>query len=121
MIDINISIFRSNERLTQAKNVIQLAKNISSNIDRSLIPDREINYFTPLVHHLIQKHIAQYGKDFPMYFAGYNITKLTQGNDRTALIYAGKDEVEFTKEQADAIKKRAACAGVTCAGSSFCM
>ena len=53
----------------------------------------EMNYFTPLVHHLIQKHINQYGKDFPMYFSGYNITILTQNNERTALIYAGKDEV----------------------------
>ena len=55
----------------------------------------EMNYFTPLVHHLIQKHINQYGKDFPMYFSGYNITKLTQGNDRTAMIYAGKDEINI--------------------------
>lgn len=55
----------------------------------------EMNYFTPLVHHLIQKHINQYGKDFPMYFSGYNITKLTQGNDRTAMIYAGKDEIDL--------------------------
>lgn len=55
----------------------------------------EMNYFTPLVHHLIQKHINQYGKDFPMYFSGYNITKLTQGNERTAMIYAGKDEINI--------------------------
>ena len=55
----------------------------------------EMNYFTPLVHHLIQKHINQYGKDFPMYFSGYQITKLTQGNDRTAWIYAGKDVVNI--------------------------
>jgi hypothetical protein len=55
----------------------------------------EMNYFTPLVHHLIQKHINQYGKEMPMYFSGYNITKLTQGNDRTALIYAGKDEINI--------------------------
>ena len=57
----------------------------------------EMNYFTPLVHHLIQKHINQYGKDFPMYFSGYQITKLTQGNDRTAWIYAGKDEIDIVK------------------------
>lgn len=57
--------------------------------------DVEMNYFTPLVHHLIQKHINQYGKDFPMYFSGFEITKLTQNNDRTALIYAGKDEVDI--------------------------
>ena len=55
----------------------------------------EMNYFTPLVHHLIQKHINQYGKDFPMYFSGYQITKLTQGSDRTAWIYAGKDEIDL--------------------------
>ena len=58
----------------------------------------EMNYFTPLVHHLIQKHINQYGKDFPMYFSGYNITKLTQGNDRTAMIYAGKDEIDIVNK-----------------------
>ena len=52
-----------------------------------------MNYFTPLVHHLIQKHINQYGKDFPMYFSGFEITKLTQNNDRTALIYAGKQHI----------------------------
>ena len=57
--------------------------------------DVELNYFTPLVHHLIQKHINQYGKDFPMYFSGFEITKLTQNNDRTALIYAGKDEINI--------------------------
>jgi hypothetical protein len=58
----------------------------------------EMNYFTPLVHHLIQKHINQYGKDFPMYFSGFEITKLTQNNDRTALIYAGKDEVNIVNK-----------------------
>lgn len=68
----------------------------------------EMNYFTPLIHHLIQKHIKEHGKDFPMYFSGYEITKLTQGNTKTALIYAGKDEVKFTKEEADLIKYKAA-------------
>jgi len=58
----------------------------------------EMNYFTPLVHHLIQKHISQYGKEVPMYFSGYQITKLTQGNDRTAMIYAGKDEVNIVNK-----------------------
>ena len=58
-----------------------------------------MNYFTPLVHHLIQKHINQYGKDFPMYFSGYQNTKLTQGNDRTALIYAGKDEINIVNKK----------------------
>lgn len=68
----------------------------------------ELNYFTPLVHHLIQKHINQYGKDFPMYFSGYNITKLTQGSERTSWIYAGKDEVKFTEQEAKEIKYQAA-------------
>ena len=61
--------------------------------------DVEMNYFTPLVHHLIQKHINQYGKDFPMYFSGFEITKLTQNNDRTALIYAGKDEINIVDRE----------------------
>jgi hypothetical protein len=55
----------------------------------------EMNYFTPLIHHLIQKHISTYGKDFPMYFSGYNITKLTQGSNRTSLMYAGKEEIDI--------------------------
>ena len=70
--------------------------------------DVEMEYFTPLVHHLIQTHIKQYGKNTPLYFSGYQITQLTQGNNRTAAIYAGKDEVKFTKEQADEIKYNAA-------------
>lgn len=60
----------------------------------------EMGYFTPLVHHLIQTHIDKYGKDFPMYFSGYNITKLTQGNTRTAMIYAGKDEINIVGKSA---------------------
>ena len=59
----------------------------------------EMNYFTPLVHHLIQKHIKQYGKEIPMYFSGYEITKLTQGSVRTALIYAGKDEINLVDKE----------------------
>ena len=68
----------------------------------------EMNYFTPLVHHILQKYIKQTGKNIPLYFSGFEITKLTQGNDRTALIYAGPDEVRFTKEEADLIKYKAA-------------
>lgn len=45
MVNINKPILRNHERLTQAQNVIELAKNISSNINQSSIPDREINYF----------------------------------------------------------------------------
>ena len=67
----------------------------------------EMGYFTPLVHFAIQKHIKENGKDTPLYFSGFDITLLTQGSVRTALIYAGKDEVKFTKEQADKIKYQA--------------
>ncbi len=35
-----------------------------------------------------------------MYFSGYQITKLTQGNDRTAWIYAGKDEINIVDKRA---------------------
>ena len=58
----------------------------------------EMNYFTPLIHHLLQKHISTKGKNIPMYFSGYNITKLTQGTDRTAMIYAGKDEINIVNK-----------------------
>lgn len=68
----------------------------------------ELKYFAPLVHYVIQKHIKNHGKTMPMYFSGFDITNLTQGSKRTALIYAGKDEVSFTKEEADYIKYEAA-------------
>lgn len=75
---------------------IELEKNYGKiEDDVTNILEIEMNYFTPLVHHLIQKHINQYGKDFPMYFSGHAITKLTQGSDRTAMIYAGKEEVDI--------------------------
>jgi len=84
----------------------QKYQNLDEEISQTL--EVELNYFTPLIHHLLQKHIKQFGKDFPMYFSGFNITKLTQGNTRTALIYAGKDEVIFTEAEAKEIKKQAA-------------
>jgi hypothetical protein len=94
-IDIKNQEFKFNELKQKALDKKEeLEKNygkLEEEIKQTL--EIEMNYFTPLVHHLIQKHINQYGKDFPMYFSGYNITKLTQGNDRTALIYAGKEEV----------------------------
>jgi hypothetical protein len=96
-IDVKNQEFKFDNLKEQALNKkAELEKNygkIEDEVKQTL--EVEMNYFTPLVHHLIQKHIKQYGKDFPMYFSGYNITKLTQGNDRTALIYAGKDEINI--------------------------
>ena len=37
------------------------------------IIDVELGYFNPLVHQLIQTHIREKGRDFPMYFSGYKI------------------------------------------------
>lgn len=70
--------------------------------------ERELNYFAPLVHQMLQEHIRNYGKGFPMYFSGAAVTKLTQGNTRTSWIYAGKEEVKYTEREAKEIKKRAA-------------
>ena len=56
--------------------------------------ERELNYFTPLVHQLLQTHIQEKGKDFPMYFSGKEITMLTQGSQRSSDIYAGPEEVK---------------------------
>jgi hypothetical protein len=51
------------------------------------------NYFNPIVHNLIQTVIKEKGKDFPIYFSGYEITKLTQGSEASSKIYAGPEEV----------------------------
>jgi len=80
----------------------------SSKLQATEILPMEMGYFTPLIHYTIQKHIKENGKDMPLYFSGFKITQLTQGSNRTALIYAGKDEVKFTKEEADKIKYEAA-------------
>lgn len=98
-----------NEALQQAEDT---AKKLSKKYkdpeqEAKRILDVEMNYFTPLVHHLIQKHIKNAGKETPMYFSGYDITVLTQGNRQTALIYAGKDEIP-APEQVIEIKKQAA-------------
>ena len=101
LYDKNKSIFKQHQNFEALKQKAldkkaELEKNygkIEEEVKQTL--EIEMNYFTPLIHHLIQKHINQYGKDFPMYFSGYQITKLTQGNDRTAQIYAGKDEINI--------------------------
>jgi hypothetical protein len=65
----------------------------------------ELNYFMPLVHQVLQTHIKQYGKSTPLYFSGSDITMRTQGGTgRTALIYAGPEEVKYSKAEIDLIK-----------------
>ena len=65
----------------------------------------ELNYFMPLIHQVIQTHIKQYGKNTPLYFSGSDITERTQGGTgRTALIYAGPEEVKYSKAEIDLIK-----------------
>jgi len=66
-------------------------------IERVVTPafvERDLGYFTPLVHHLIQTHITQHGKETPLYFSGKAITLLSQGSEKTAKIYAGPEEVK---------------------------
>lgn len=65
----------------------------------------ELNYFMPLIHQVLQTHIKQYGKDTPLYFSGSDVTILTQGGTgRTAQIYAGPEEVKYSKAEIDLIK-----------------
>lgn len=65
----------------------------------------ELNYFMPLVHQVLQTHIRQYGKSTPLYFSGSDITMLTQGGTgRIAQIYAGPEEVKYSKAETDIIK-----------------
>jgi len=56
--------------------------------------DTNLNYVTPLMHHLIQTHIQDYSKNVPLIFSGYAITMLSQGNGITAELYAGPEEVK---------------------------
>ena len=62
------------------------------------IIDVELGYFVPLVHHLLQEQIKAKGKDFPLYFSGYQITQLTQGSSKTAAIYTGPDEISIVNK-----------------------
>lgn len=70
---------------------------ISKELEKNYKPidlSTELNYFTHISHKLIQEHIKQNGKETPLYFSGYEVTKLTQGSEQTAKIYAGPEEVK---------------------------
>jgi hypothetical protein len=64
----------------------------------------ELQYFMPLVHQVIQTHIKQYGKETPLFFSGSDLTNLTQSYKRTSQIYAGPEEVKYSKTDVDIIK-----------------
>jgi hypothetical protein len=68
----------------------------------------ELEYFMPLAHQVIQTHIKQYGKETPLFFSGSDLTNLTQGYRRTSLIYAGPEEIKYSKADIDIIKYKLA-------------
>ena len=82
-----------NEAIQKRNEILEKSEELKEEVRKTL--ELESGYFTPLLHYVIQKHIKQAGKDAPMYLAGFNITLLTQRNPRTALIYAGKDEINI--------------------------
>ena len=53
----------------------------------------QLEYFTPLVHHLIQTHIKENGKETPLYFAGEELTYEAQQSKSSSAIYTGPEEV----------------------------
>jgi len=58
--------------------------------DRSNI---EYTYFNVIAHKLLQTIIEEKGRDFDIYFSGKEITQLSQGSQKTAMIYAGGEEI----------------------------
>jgi len=96
-IESRIAYFEkvANERIEQSKENL---KNANEDINSILYEEHkrlelEKQYFMPLATRAIQEHIKAFGKDVPMYFSGAEITKLTQGNVRTAALYAGREEI----------------------------
>lgn len=51
------------------------------------------NYSKQIIHHIIQKVIAERGRNFPIYFAGYEATNLLQQGS-PGVLYAGPEEVQ---------------------------
>ncbi len=89
-----LGAINSNVELAKSYNIKGLNSNTTSDpeLDNNILIEK--NYFNPLVHQLIQTVIKEKGKDFPIYFSGYEITQLTQGSEKTAAIYAGPEEVK---------------------------
>ena len=106
-----------NKLKVESEELIKRATGLSENqaeaieaakIDLEKLLNVELQYFMPLIHQVLQTHIKQYGKDTPLFFSGSDVTVLTQGNRRTAQIYAGPEEVKYSREEVDMIKYKLA-------------
>ena len=62
-------------------------------LDFNEVAQEHLDHVIPLVHYLIQKHINTKGKNFPLYFSGKEITNLAQGAKKSAMLYAGPEEL----------------------------
>ena len=73
--------------------------------------DIEFTHFNVLAHKLLQEHIAQAGKNTPVYFAGSEITKVTQAinpDKDASLLYMGKEEALIENESSSLVVARKA-------------
>jgi hypothetical protein len=106
-----------NKLKAESERLIQKATGLSESqseaieaakIDLEKLLNVELQYFMPLIHQVLQTHVKQYGKDTPLFFSGSDATMLTQANPRTAQIYAGPEEVKYSREEVDMIKYKLA-------------
>lgn len=107
--DSEILVVKS--RLAYLVNLLIKQVNNQGNINKTLSfteklnfskDDLEFTYFNVIAHKLIQEHISQAGKDTPLYFAGSEITRVSQeiDDDKDAtVLYLGKEEARALREQ----------------------
>jgi 3-methyladenine DNA glycosylase AlkC len=97
-----LKAINSNVDLTKNYNIKGLSTTTNNaKLSKDILVEK--SYFNPLVHQLIQTIIKEKGKDFPIYFSGYEITKLTQGSEKTAAIYAGPEEISIIQQKTDSL------------------
>jgi hypothetical protein len=115
--DSNYGAWRLDSLKADSEELIKRATELSENqteaieaakTDLEKLLNVELQYFMPLIHQVLQTHIKQYGKETPLFFTGSDATMLTQANPRTAQIYAGPEEVKYSREEVDMIKYKLA-------------
>ena len=96
------------EAINLASNMGSLHEQIEKDTKSTL--EREKDYFPPLVHEMLQRHIKEHGRDIPLYFSGFDITMNTQEASYSAALYAGPEEVpsDMTPEKIEELERTAA-------------
>ena len=93
--EYNSAILDNIETVSKVKEYLLgmvLDDDFTTSFDKDLVKE-QLKLSQVLVQDAINTHIKEKGRDFPLYFSGYEITTLTQHSLDSARLYAGPEEV----------------------------